>query len=111
MVTESEFSKAVEEFKTVLKGQSMQDQIESTLGIDNAINSLNSYVRAEFKEFAAIPESLLGIHNHIKDLRNWKLQNETGFNFVNKQKDATVGLIKNYLQDVGRQQHFAAISW
>jgi len=111
MVTESEFSKAVDEFKLVLKDESMTDKIENISGIDKAINSLNGYVRVEFREFAAIPDSLLKIQDHIKDFRNWKQKNDPGFDYVNNQKDLTVSLIKNYLEDVSRRQNFKTITW
>ena len=111
MVTESEFSKAVEEFKIVLKDVSMTEKIESVPGIDKAINSLSVFLRVELKDFSAIPDSLLGIQNHVKDFRNWKKQNDPGFEYVNQQKERIVVLIKNYLDELSQRQYFGAMAW
>lgn len=111
MIAEWQFNKAVEEFKKVLKEDSMVENISSDSDINRSYNSLNEYVRTEFKEFASAPDSQRNIMDNLRYYRNWKKESDSDFASVNGQRNLVISLVKNYLNDVGVIQHFKMVTW
>ncbi len=111
MIAEWQFNKAVEAFKEVLKTSTVVENISSDAGINDSYYNLSEYVRTEFKEFAAVPDSQRVILDQLRNYRNSKKENDESYIAVNTQRNLIVTLVKKYLDDVGQMLHFKIVAW
>jgi hypothetical protein len=111
MIAEWQFTKAVEEFKKVLKEDVMVNNIIIDTDVYKSYDSLNEYIRTEFKEFASAPDSQRKIMDNLRFYRNSKKESVADFTSVNVQRDLIVSLVKGYLNHVGTIQNFEVVTW
>ncbi|MES2681385.1 MAG: hypothetical protein V4635_15930 [Bacteroidota bacterium] len=111
MIAEWQFNKAVEAFKEILKTNTVAESINSDADINDSYYNLSEYVRTEFKEFAAVPDSQRVILDQLRNYRNSKKEKDDSYVAVNTQRNLIVTLVKKYLDDVGHLLHFKMIAW